>query len=111
MSENEITKLSIGNKIKELRNARGISQKELADFIGVSPGRLSNWENGVAYPDFKYLSDLAINLNCSYNTLLGLELDANYGNLLYCFELLNDMGKEKVIKYAEDLIEIKKYIF
>lgn len=109
MSEKEISKLAIGLKIKELRASRGISQKQLADLLGIAPGRLSNWENGVAYPDFKYLVDLAFNLNCSFDFLLGIKLDQQYGDLLYFFELLNDKGRKKVIDYAEDLIEINKY--
>lgn len=109
MSEKEISKLAIGLKIKELRASRGISQKQLADLLGITPGRLSNWENGVAYPDFKYLVDLALNLSCSFDFLLGIKLDKQYGDLLFYFELLNDAGRKKVIDYAEDLIEINKY--
>lgn len=109
MSEKEISKLAIGLKIKELRASRGISQKQLADLLDIAPGRLSNWENGVAYPDFKYLVDLALNLKCSFDFLLGIKLDKQYGDLLFYFELLNDAGRKKVIEYAEDLIEINKY--
>lgn len=109
MSEKEISKLAIGLKIKELRASRGMSQKELADSLGIAPGRLSNWENGVAYPDFKYLVDLAKELNCSFDFLLGLKLDEQYGDLFYYFELLNDIGRRKIIDYASDLIEINKY--
>lgn len=109
MSEKELIKLAIGNKIKELRTSRGISQKELAANLGISAGRLSNWENGINYPDFKFLVDLALNLNCSFDFLLGIKLDEQYGDLLYYFELLNDLGRKKVIDYAEDLIEINKY--
>ena len=111
MSENEISKLAVGLKIKELRMSRGKSQRDLANALGISPGRLSNWENGVAYPDFKYLVDLAKELNCSFDFLLGLKLDSQYGDLFYYFELLNDEGRQKIIDYAADIIEIKKYLY
>ena len=39
-------KLSIGNKIRDLRRERGITQEQLADRIGVSFQAVSKWENG-----------------------------------------------------------------
>lgn len=38
----------LGNRIKELRLARGLSQAELAVRAGVTGGAVSQWENGVA---------------------------------------------------------------
>lgn len=39
-------KYELGNRIKRLRKELGISQKELAERIGVSNSRVSNWEQG-----------------------------------------------------------------
>lgn len=36
--------MSIGEKIKELRKAKGMTQMELAIVIGVSPSNISAWE-------------------------------------------------------------------
>lgn len=36
--------VTIGEKIKELREAKGLNQRELADLIGVDPSVISNWE-------------------------------------------------------------------
>lgn len=40
--------MNIGNKIKELRKARGITQDQLAASIGISFQAVSKWENGVS---------------------------------------------------------------
>ena len=38
--------MSIGEKIKKLREERGYSQHQLAEVLNVSPGTLSKYENG-----------------------------------------------------------------
>lgn len=43
--------MNIGNKIKELRKQRGITQEQLATSIGISFQAVSKWENGIALPD------------------------------------------------------------
>ena len=43
--------MNIGNKIKELRKQRGVTQEQLADSIGVSFQAVSKWENNIALPD------------------------------------------------------------
>ena len=40
--------MNIGNKIKELRKQRGITQEQLANSIGISFQAVSKWENGVS---------------------------------------------------------------
>ena len=52
-------KLSIGNKIRDLRRERGITQEQLADRIGVSFKAVSKWENGIALPDITLVPALA----------------------------------------------------
>jgi transcriptional regulator with XRE-family HTH domain len=40
----------IGTRIRELREARNLTQAKLAEIIGVSPGQVSRWENNVEKP-------------------------------------------------------------
>lgn len=37
---------TMGVRIKRLRNAKGLTQQEVADFVGVSKGAVSQWEGG-----------------------------------------------------------------
>jgi transcriptional regulator with XRE-family HTH domain len=39
-----------GNRIRELRKARGISQQELADYLGVHHSTLDRWEKNQTRP-------------------------------------------------------------
>ena len=41
-------KLSIGTNIQRLRRARGLTQEQLADAVGVSAAAVSKWETGVS---------------------------------------------------------------
>ena len=54
-----IMKLLLGNKIKTLRKARGITQEQLADAIGISFQAVSKWENNIALPDIALAPSLA----------------------------------------------------
>ena len=48
-----------GELMGELRQARGLTQKELGKILSVSTGTISNYENGVHYPDLEKLVQLA----------------------------------------------------
>lgn len=63
MNKNEFSKI-----IFEARKAKGLSQKQLADMLGVSNKSVSKWENAEAFPRDdtldKLCSVLDINLGC-----------------------------------------------
>lgn len=48
-----------GKTIKELREKRRLTQKELAEKIGVSDKAVSKWETGKGLPDIGIVEDLA----------------------------------------------------
>ncbi len=50
---------TIGTKIAALRKARGLTQEELAEKLGVSGQAVSKWENDISYPDIMMLPKLA----------------------------------------------------
>ena len=54
----------IGDKIKELRKSRGITQEQLAEAIGISFQAVSKWENHIALPDITLVPALANYCKC-----------------------------------------------
>lgn len=51
--------LNVGQKIKDLRKAEGISQAKLAERIGVSAGNVGEWELGRTKPGAEALVSLS----------------------------------------------------
>lgn len=45
----ETTSIQIGATISALRRARGLTQEQLADQLGVSAPAVSKWETGVSH--------------------------------------------------------------
>ena len=66
--------MNIGNKIKELRKQRGITQEELAHSIGISFQAVSKWENGIALPDITLVPIIASYFGVSMDELFEFNL-------------------------------------
>lgn len=62
--------MEFGEKLYRLRIERGIYQKQLAAYLHVSVGTISNYENGVHSPDLKTLCKLANYFHVSVDYLL-----------------------------------------
>ena len=61
--------MSFGTRLKEKREAIGITQPQLAEMLGVSKGAIGNWETDVNSPRATLLYDLFDILNCDANYL------------------------------------------
>ena len=59
--------------ISELRRAKGITQSELADYLGVSFQAVSKWENGTTMPDIALLPMISEFFQVSVDEILGLK--------------------------------------
>ena len=57
-------------KIKAMRIKRGLTQKQLADRLGVKQQNVSDWERGERSPSVKNLKKLAEVLNCQIDDLV-----------------------------------------
>jgi transcriptional regulator with XRE-family HTH domain len=62
--------MSIGEEIKKNRNAKGFTQDELAEKIGISRNYISDLENNRYAPSVKTLSKIAVALQMDLNFLL-----------------------------------------
>lgn len=62
--------IKFGKFIRESRQGRGLTQKQLAEQIHVSDKAVSKWENGAGFPDIKILEPLAECLGVSLVELM-----------------------------------------
>lgn len=60
----------IGERLKRLRQERGLTQAELAERLGVSPSAVGMYEQGRREPDGAVLARIAAVLRCSADELL-----------------------------------------
>lgn len=63
--------MTVGEKIKELRKKRDLTQEKLADFLCVSYQAVSKWECGLSSPDLSLIVPLARLLGVTTDELLG----------------------------------------
>ena len=68
------TKYEIGNRIRKYREERNMTQKQLAERIGVSNSRVSNWEQGLNRPDADIVAAVCVALDVSPSLLLGIRV-------------------------------------
>lgn len=65
-----MTESEFGERLKNYRKAKHMTQQELAERLGVSDKSVSRWENG-SYPDVALLGPLAKELGVTVDDLLG----------------------------------------
>lgn len=66
--------VGLGELIKYLRIEKGLSQPDLAKYVGVSNAVISFWENNVNEPKASYIKKLADCFEVSADYLLGREV-------------------------------------
>ena len=69
--------IKTGGLIRALRTQKGLTQKELAEAVGVGDKAVSKWERGLGCPDVSLLPELSRVLGVGLEALLSGELDAN----------------------------------
>ena len=65
--------LRIAENIMRLRKHKGITQDELASFLGVTKASVSKWENGQSMPDIILLPEIATYFDVTVDELIGYE--------------------------------------
>lgn len=104
-------KLNIGKCIIEKRKAKGITQEQLANYIGVSKASVSKWESGVSFPDILLLPELATYFNISVDELLGYSPQLTKKDIK---KIYNKLSHEFAVKPFDEVVNqckelIKKY--
>lgn len=61
-----------GQRLKKVRNKRGMTQKELGAACGVCAAAIMNWEKGLRLPNAYYLREICIALHVSADYLFGI---------------------------------------
>ena len=74
--------IKTGNFLKELRNAKNITQEELANHLNVSRKSVSRWETGTNMPDLDILIELSKFYDVNIDEILnGQKIENNEVNI------------------------------
>lgn len=65
-----MNEINIAKTIINKRKEKGITQEELASYMGISKASVSKWETGQSYPDIMLLPQLAAYFNISLDELM-----------------------------------------
>lgn len=71
----------LSKRLKALRKAHGLSQKQLSELIGVTQAYMSELEKGKKRPSLEVLKNLCNTLGCSADYLLDITGKKNYSVL------------------------------
>lgn len=104
-------KLDIGKCIFNMRKKSGITQEQLASYIGVSKASVSKWETGLSCPDIMLLPEIATYFNVSIDYLLGYSPQLGKNDIK---KIYNELSREFTVRPFEEMIGkcskmIKKY--
>lgn len=84
----EVDRQLMGQRIRELRKRRGMTQKELAEASGIGESALRSYELGARYPKDTYLGSIARALNVRPEAfeVYDIETDTQIIHLLFNLE-------------------------
>lgn len=119
---------TLGDRIKQLRFERGITQDILADSVGVTKASISNYERNIRNPQYNVLKDIAEALRVPVSELLvqtptsqseddGKDAkkqpydkrSKRLKKIIAAFDQLSDEAQIKAIEHMEELALIPEY--
>ncbi|MBE6814530.1 MAG: helix-turn-helix transcriptional regulator [Ruminococcaceae bacterium] len=95
-------KYTFGNKLYKLRTESNLTQKELANILGVSDKAVSKWETGEAMPRVKTLKNIADCFSVTYEDLLS-QTEELKTNETEKYEAYESFYQKRVTKLKKDI--------
>lgn len=106
-----------GNLIAQLRHEKGLTQKELADALGICAKTVSKWETGHGFPDVSIISELSRIFQIDISKLLAGEMPQikpEVGNVkrtkFYvcekCGNILTSIGTSEIVCCGRKLLPL-----
>jgi transcriptional regulator with XRE-family HTH domain len=94
----------LSERLKELRSEKKLTQQELANKVNVNRVTYTNWENGKREPELDKVVEIAKELDCTVDYLLGLS-DINPFQLLQDPTELEKMSEEEILNIRDMLFQ------
>ena len=69
--------MKLAENIRSFRKVRKLTQEQLAEVLGVTPGAVYKWEAGLSIPDIGLIMEMADFFDTSVDVLLGYRMKDN----------------------------------
>lgn len=117
--------MNFGKNVKEIRESRGLSQRELGERLGVTQQTIAQYEALINAPKSKTVDKIAAALDVTFRDLTAEStqsdfdyeefafvsgLTSNEGKLLKQFDKLNRNGQDKAIEQVKMIAQIPAYM-
>ena len=100
--------MSFGERLKELREEKRMTQKDIGDLLGVSGRQVGNYEaNKQIFRDEQSFLKIFKFFSVSADYLFGLSKERNYSEMFHALEMyktLSKQSKAKLIDYINYLV-------
>lgn len=102
-------------RLKEIREKRGLTQKELAEKLNITKSAVGNYELGISSPKeeilLKIFDILQVEPNYLFQDSFSLDTELTYEEtkLIETFRSFNRLGKDKLMETCNDMELLKKY--
>lgn len=92
------------NNLANMLKQQNSSQKDLADYLGVSKQTVSAWINGKAYPRADVMEKISLYFGTTISALVYDQREQmDEAEIVYFFHALPEEGKEKLLERTEEL--------
>lgn len=95
-------------RLKKLRNDKGLSTRALGEIIGVSNATISRYETGKRDPDLLVVNKIANYFNVTIEYLCGEDINGDLDDLISIYNKLSDGAKKESLRYITYLYEKEK---
>lgn len=94
-------KKKFGQRVKELRKMRGLTQEQIAEIVNIEPPNISKMENGLHFPQPENIEKLSKALNVDIKDLF------DFSHIIQDVNLISNITKELKNLSSKEL----RYIF
>lgn len=103
--------MKINEIIKERRQAKKLTQEQIATYLGISTPAVNKWEKGTSYPDITLLPALARVLDTDVNTLLSFKEELTNNEITLFLNELSKLAETDgfEVMYTAAIEKIKDY--
>lgn len=103
--------MKINEIIREKRLEKGLTQKQVAEYLGVTAPAVNKWETGASYPEITLLPILARILGTDLNTLLSFQENLTEQEVSEIIRHITEVANEKSFEeaYAQAMKKAAEY--